>query len=453
MEFKKSTTQLKSAIETLCAFLNDKGGKILLGVKDNGQILGQQVSDTTTQEIANEIKKIEPHPQIEIHYIAVGDNKQVIVIDVPAGKHAPYAFDGRPFERNQSTTERMTQHRYEQLIVNRGQLNHSWEDHLAKGYDINDLDHEEIRRTIKEGIDQNRIAVEVLNYDIEHILEKLELTIDGQLTNAAIVLFAKKITNYYSHCAIKLARFRGRDKLGSFIDSQWITGNAFQIIQAAHDFTSRHLPIAGYFEADNWQRIDQPAVPALALREALINAISHRDYTVYNSTITLAIYDDRLELWNVGELPHQLNLNDLKTPHGSYPRNKNIATVFYKRGWIESWGTGILRMIGFCQKNKTPEPEFEQYSSGFSIVFRFKEPMNSIATTNPLQHELTARQKEIIAILEGVSEMSLKGISEHLENPPAERTLGEDLTTLKKMGIINSQGQTRSTTWTLIKKE
>ena len=134
LEFKKSTTQLKAAVETLCAFLNSKGGIILIGVKDNGQILGQQVSDRTKQEIANEIRKIEPHAHIEVHYVAIGDAKQLIVIDVPAGKHAPYVFDGRPFERNQSTTEKMTQHRYEQLIVNRGQLNHSWEDHLANGY-------------------------------------------------------------------------------------------------------------------------------------------------------------------------------------------------------------------------------------------------------------------------------------------------------------------------------
>lgn len=110
-------------------------------------------------------------------------------------------------------------------------------------------------------------------------------------------------------------------------------------------------------------------MPALALREALINAICHRDYTVYYVAIMLAIYDDRLELWNVGELPKQLKIENIKNPHGSYPRNKNIATTFYRRGWIESWGTGITRMIGFCQKNNTPEPEFTQYSGGFSISY------------------------------------------------------------------------------------
>lgn len=288
-------------------------------------------------------------------------------------------------------------------------------------------------------------------YDIEHILENLELTKNGRLTNAAVVLFAKKTSNDYAQCAIKLARFRGRDKLGDFIDNQWIRGNAFQLLQAAHDFASRHLPVAGFFEQDNWKRIDQAAVPALALREALINSISHRDYTVFNTTLMLAIYDDRLELWNAGELPKQLNIENLKNPHGSYPRNKNIANVFYKRGWIETWGTGITRMIEFCRNNKTPEPEFNQYSGGFSIVFPFNEPMQSdLNKTNIPSHQLTVRQKEILSILQKTSELSGTQIHEQLKIKIPMRTLQYELNKLKKLGIISSKGHARSFVWSLI---
>ena len=148
LEFKKSTTQIKGAFETLCAFLNGTGGYILMGVKDNGQIIGQHVNDKTKQELAREISKIEPPISPKIYYIDIGEDKHVIVIKVPQGEHIPYAYDGRPFERNQSTTERMSQHRYEQLIVKRGHLNHDWEKFPAIGYTIDDLDHEEIRRAI-----------------------------------------------------------------------------------------------------------------------------------------------------------------------------------------------------------------------------------------------------------------------------------------------------------------
>lgn len=453
LEFKKSTTQIKPAFETACSFLNNKGGVILIGVKDNGQLIGQEINDQIRQLIAYESRKIEPKSHIDVHYVPIDGNKHVIVLEVPSGKHTPYAYDGRPFERNQSTTERMTQHRYEQLIIKRGQLNHAWEEEPAYGYNINDLDHDEILKTIKDGIDQNRIAIEVSNNNIENILSNLKLIIDGHLTHAAVVLFSRKISSHYSHCAIKLARFRGNDKLGDFIDSQWIEGNAFQLIKAAQDFTARHLPIASYFEQDNWQRIDQPTVPALALREALINAISHRDYTVRNSSISLAIYDNRLEIWNVGELPNTLKLENLKEPHGSYPRNINIASIFYKRGWIESWGIGITRMIGFCHKNKTPEPEFSEYSGGFSITFPFREPMHSVSQpqNNYPLNKLSHRQQEILTILNTAENMTTRSIKLQLKNPPSDRTLRYELATLKEKGIIQSSGSTKATVWSIIK--
>lgn len=454
LEFKSSTTQLKAAFETVCAFLNTKGGIVLLGVKNNGQLTGQDIKDATKQEIANEIRKIEPAAQIEIDYVSLESHKQIIAIEVIKGNHPPYCYDGRPFERHQSSTVRMTQQRYEQLIVHRGHLNHAWEDQIAHNYNIDDLAHDEIRKTIKEGCDHNRIAFEVINYDIEHILRKLGLLSNGQPTNAAVVLFAKDITNRFTQCAIKLARFRGRDKLGDFIDNQWITGNAFQILRAAFDFISRHLPIAGYFEPDHLQRIDQPAVPPLALREALINAICHREYgNALSSTIMLAIYDDRLELWNAGELPPELQLEDLKITHNSHPRNKNISTVFYKRGWIESWGTGTLRMIGYCRDNNTPEPEFEQYSGGFSIIFRFKEAMNSMVTPKTeTQYHLSPRQKEIISILKQGQEMPATQIAALMQVPIPMRTLQYELNKLKQMGVLSSKGHARSFTWSITYK-
>lgn len=451
LEFKKTTGQLKAAFETLCAFLNGTGGTILIGVTDKGQIVGQQVNDKTLQDLARELSKIEPKATPVIHYITIDQDKQVIVIETMQGKHIPYAFDGRAYERNQSTTERMSQHRYEQLIIHRGQLNHNWDEYPATDYAIDDLDHEEIRRTIKEGVDLNRVSVKALNYSIEQTLKNLKLLNHGKLNNAAVVLYAKEADVIYSRCTIRLARFKGLDNIGDFIDNQRVTGNAFQLITAAIEFSLRYLPIASYFEPNNPQRIDQPAVPVLALREALINAVCHRDYTVRNATISLAIYDDRLEIWNVGELPHQLLIDNLREPHGSYPRNEKIADVFYKRGWIENWGTGTLRMIGYCKQNKTPEPEFIQYSGGFAVIFKFKEVMGAILSEKPPHSELTSRQNEIIEILSKVDDMPLKEIRGHLQNPPAERTLRVDLSELKRIGMISSRGQARFTTWFLIK--
>ena len=135
----------------------------------------------------------------------------------------------------------------------------------------------------------------------------------------------------------------------------------------------------------------------MALREALVNAISHRDYTNRLASISFAIFDDRLEIWNNGTLPPELKLKDLKKRHESYPRNKRIAKIFYSRGWVEKAGIGTLRMLEECKELGIPEPKFEEYSSGFAVIFKFKEPIGIIKLRQ--SKELTSRQREILQLL------------------------------------------------------
>ena len=454
-EFKTSTNQLKAAIETTCAYLNGKGGVVLIGVKNNGQIIGQDVSDNTRQDIAREIKKIEPDPQIEVDYIPVNNGKFVIVLETAFGYHAPYVYDRKAYERVESTTGHMSQHRYRAASYTSRSVKSCLGRAACSWYDLDSLDHDEIRRTISEGVYQNRIGTEMLNSDIEHVLSKLKLFKNGKLINAALVLYAKDVQSRYSNCKIRMARYRGNDKLGDFIDNIQVYGNAFHLIAAGLDFAQRHLPIAGFFEPGKVQRTDQPAVPALALREALINAISHREYVNRSASLALEIFDDRLELWNNGTLPPELKIDDLNKPHQSYPRNEIIASIFYKRKWVESLGTGTLRMIGYCKENGTPEPEFIEYSGGFAIVFKFKEPMDTaprLSAHRLSQYELKPRQQNVLKILSSGQKMSLSEISELLEDAPALRTVGDDLALLKEIGLISLTGRARTAKWFIVKK-
>jgi len=293
-----------------------------------------------------------------------------------------------------------------------------------------------------------------MKHDITQILTNLKLVRKGKLINAAVVLFANEIHAKYSNCMIRLARFKGNDKLGDFIDNQRVYGNAFRILSSANEFALRHLPISSYFQPNSMQRIDQPAVPQLALREAIINAISHRDYANHSATLALAIYDDRLEIWNNGSLPPELDVDALRKPHQSYPRNENLASIFYKRGWVEGWGTGTITMINYCQQNGTPEPEFQEYSGGFSVVFRFKEPMGinlekTIPTLGP--QSLTARQQDILNLLSNEIALSANEIINKLKDRPTERGLRKDLSKLKTIGLIGLKGHSKSAKWFIVK--
>jgi ATP-dependent DNA helicase RecG len=209
----------------------------------------------------------------------------------------------------------------------------------------------------------------------------------------------------------------------------------------------RHLPIASIFESDKWQRIDQPALPVLALREALINAICHRDYTVRNSSIALAIFNNRLEIWNNGTLPPELKLQDLKKEHDSFPRNKTIASVFRACGLVEKAGVGTLRMTEECKKLGIPEPVFGQYSGGISVVFKFKEPIGISATKQSAISGLSARQQTVLSIIKKHGSIGIKQIMLELENPPTQRMIRNDLILLKKFGLVELRGQTNKSLW------
>jgi ATP-dependent DNA helicase RecG len=452
LEFKTSLTQLKGSFESLCGFLNGHGGTVLIGVTDSGKIVGQSVTNETKIEIANEISKFEPPVNVSVNYIPVDDKKVVIVLTAESSPYAPHAFDCKPFQRNQSTTSKMPQHRYEQLMVKRGHINHCWDEQFVTGYGIEDLDHEEIRRTVLQGANANRCSQQAIAESIPDILKRLKLVKDGLLKRAALILFAKDVEGDYPQFHIRMARFSGLTKTGAFIDNQIFYGNAFRILEQASEFVRRHLPIASFYQETSFERIDRPALPVLAVREALINAISHRDYSKRNSSIALAIYDDRLEIWNPGKLTTELTIPDLARVHSSIPRNDLVCKVFYVRNLIEKWGTGTNKMIDLCREQDLSPPEFTEYSAGFSVTFKFKEPIGSGHISKPEVDTLTPRQKEIFTLIKAKGELTFRDMSMNLGNSITARTLMRELKYLTDKGVLDVHGQTTARVWFIAKK-
>ena len=279
LEFKTSTSKLKNTFQTICGFLNNKGGIVLIGVANDGKIIGQDITDNTKLEISTEVKKIEPHANIDLQYIKLPNEKSIIYINVMRGLHAPYVYDGRPFQRNQSQTNKMTQHRYEQLLVLRASQDYSWEKlSVDKKYNIDDLDENEIIKTINDGVNNNRIPAGAIRQDINKILQTLELIEGGKVKNAAIALFGKNIKTDYRRMHLKLGRFQGKTMIDELSDNQQYYCNAFQILEHVSVFMKKHLNVASQYDPNTLKRIDKPTLPVLAVREAIINAVCHRDY-------------------------------------------------------------------------------------------------------------------------------------------------------------------------------
>ncbi len=458
LEFKRSTANLKGAVESLCAFLNYSGGQVLIGVTDSKKILGQHVTDSTQQELAHVLRKLEPTANVIIDYVEVTADKRVIVLTAYPDKNSvPYVLEGRPYERKGTSTSRMSQAQYQQLLIQKTMRPILWEELPATGITINDLDHEEIFKTLQEGIRLNRISTSANTDDPHEILQRLQLIENGQLINAAAILYLKEIPGNYFQCVLRIARFRGILKQ-DFIDSQHVYGNAFNLLHEAEVFINRHTSISSHFREDSYQRIDKPEYPVKAVREALINALCHRDYSNPGGSITVAIYDDRIEISSVGGLPNGIIPEDLWDAHASIPRNRRVTNVFFRRGLIESFGTGTQEIIRLCKEAKLNPPDFYEQAGAFVVRLWAKPYEHGIGkaaltpTHVPEITSLTNRQHEIMESLSSRGPLTAKDLLGLLRYPPAERTFREDLTFLKGRGVINSRGRGRNAVWFIVEK-
>jgi len=242
LEFKRSTAQLKSAGQTLCAFLNGNSGTVLIGVNDKGNIIGQEVNDHTQQELGSVLARLAPETSVEASYLDIGkNNKRIIILKANFNANLqPYTFDGKPYIRLESNTMAMPRDQYHRLSINNIQRNKGWEDGIANKVTIDDLDTEEIINTINVGLANGRITKGNPAEGTKKILKRLNLLEDGKITNAAVVLFAKNPVTWFPQCKIRLARFRGTNKR-EFIDNRQVEGNAFKIIDETMAFAIRYL--------------------------------------------------------------------------------------------------------------------------------------------------------------------------------------------------------------------
>lgn len=228
-----------------------------------------------------------------------------------------------------------------------------------------------------------------------------------------------------------MARFKGIEK-GEFLDHKQFIGNAFEILDEGMMFLSRHLPLKGRIENNSIQRIDEPLIPTVALREAFVNAICHRDYEHPGSSIHLAIYDDRIEIVSSGGFMPGIQASDLKKPHKSILRNPLIAQVFYYVGYIEKWGQGTLKMAKLCTTAELPEPEFIDPPLWVGITI--KAPINSSAK----RLVSASKQEQILRILLEHHKLTTTELNNKLPSIP-RRTLQwelQQLKTLKKNSLF-----------------
>lgn len=345
MEFKKSTAEKDRACHTLCAFANGRGGRLLFGVTSAGNPVGQTVADRTLEDLAQEFQGFEPPLFPSVDRVAIGPGREVLVLTVARSARVPIAFRGVAYERVLNTTRTMPRDTYQRLLLEEMHATERWENRPAEGWDASRLDRREMVLTLEESIRRGRMDDPGTREPIE-ILRGLGLLVDGnRLSRAAVVLFCKDEEQLpdFPQLQLKVARFKGVSR-DEFLDNRQFHGNAFALMRRAERFLIESLPVAGRIVPGRMEREDTPLLPVEALREALANAFVHRDYAIGGGSVGVALYDDRLEIISIGDLHFGLTPEALFREHESKPWNPMIARTFYRRGIIETWGRGTLKI-------------------------------------------------------------------------------------------------------------
>lgn len=333
---------------------------------------------------------------------------------------------------------------------------------MADRLTIADLSEDRIRNAVRGGITGGRINASAENDSLESLLNKFKLLKEGKITNAAVVLFGKNLYDY-PQLMLRMAYFRGKDKL-VFIDNKQVEGNFYDLLDAGIAFCYRYLSLSG--EVKGLLREEHLEIPIEVLREALTNALCHRRYDDPRATVSLAIFDDRLEITNPGHLPVPLTPETIKKPHGSYPYNLRIAQVLYLSTNLERWGTGVSRMVELCREQDVPEPEYVTDGHEVKIVFK-KKYQNSLDGNGNVNGgssggssggsggslaavQLSDIQRKICELIKDNSHITVSQMSVVLA--VAKRTLERNLADLQKKGVLGRSGYTSAGRWVLLKE-
>lgn len=411
-EDKQSLGELQAIIETVAAFATCQGGTIRVGIKPNGERAGVGIGRTTLEDLARDIKLNTDPPQFPSIIVEGEEKSAVIHIQVTASLVKPVFAYGRPYLRVGRTNQRLSREEVKRLLEQTE--GRTWDTLPCAGFTPDQLDGDAIRDFLHRARQDTGAAPMT-------VLENLSLlTVRADVCNGAVLLFAKNTQRFFPDAVVRCARFAGTTSV-TFIDQADISGTVMHQIEEALKFVTRNtrqaLRITGQAEHETI-----PEYPEEAVREAITNAVCHRNY-IDAGNIQVRIYDDRFEVWNPGSLPPGLTFEALYTEHATRPPNPRFAAALHQANVIEKWGTGTLRIIQACKDRDMPLPEFTSQSGYFVVRLRKQVAISS----RPHYQELTEHQKSMLRYVRDMKRVTVKEFAEqwHITGRQALRYLTE----------------------------
>lgn len=349
-------------LKWICGFANAQGGKIYIGFNDNGVLKGIPNAKDLLEILPNKILDILGIAPIVNLSSKVGKEYIEIIVD-------PYPFPvnykGQYYFRSGSTKQELKGNNLNMFLL--GKIGKRWDGVEIPNVTSADLKMESLQRFRDRALKSKRVDEGVLNDSADVLLEDLQLIENGFLKRAAILLFHPKPEKFVAGAYIKIGFFKTDDDL---IFQDEVHGTLMEQIDKTEDLLKTKY--AAYtIEYEGIARVEKPPFPEKAIREALLNAIAHKDYSD-PTPIQISVYSNHIVFWNPGQLPENWTVETLKIKHASKPFNPSIANTLFRCGDIEAWGRGTLKMINEAVLNKSLPPDFSASTTEFSITF-FKD--------------------------------------------------------------------------------
>jgi ATP-dependent DNA helicase RecG len=358
IEYKESWRD--EYLKWICGFANAHGGKIYIGINDSQQIIGTTEAKRLLEELPNKVRDV-LGIMVEVNLLK-SKSKEYIEIVVEPYPY-PVNYKGQYHYRSGSTKQELKGKSLDKFLLER--QGKKWDGVPVPNVKVSSLSKNAFATFKEKATLSKRVSVSVFEDSDEQLLENLHLKEGHYLKRAALLLFHEDPEKYITGAYIKIGFFAADDDL-KFQDE--VHGNLFdQIEKTSALLFSRYIKEEVSY--DGISRKEALAYPAAAIREALLNAIAHKDYSGANP-IQISVYDDKIIFWNEGHLPDNWTIENLKQKHPSIPFNPDIADTLFKSGYIEAWGRGTLNMSNECVKIGLPEPTFRYEMSGFLVEFR-----------------------------------------------------------------------------------
>ena len=351
-------------LKWISGFANAQGGVLEIGRNDAGRVVGVADARKLLVDLPNKVRDV---LGILVDVNLLGEaGKDYLQIVVPPYPY-PVSYKGEYHVRSGSTKQELKGAALDRFLL--GKQGRRWDGVPVPAVSVADLSATALQGFRRRAERSERLSQALLREDDAHLIDKLHLTEGQSLKRAAVLLFHPDPERYFTGAYLKIGRFQSDSEL-RYQDE--VHGDLFAQVDRTME-----LLLTKYLEARigyvGVQRIENYPVPEEALREALLNAIAHKDYAS-GVPIQISVYADRIVFWNNGPLQDGWTTKTLQGKHASQPPNPDIANAFFRAGMIESWGLGIEKMRQACLRRGLRAPKLREEAQGLWVEFGFPAP-------------------------------------------------------------------------------